>query len=87
MKPFDKALEMLGSIQEKAEELFDKTPAKDAQEHLKTWMNQNFQKMNLVTREEFDVQTKVLERTRKKLQTLEHKVAELEKSMHAHQKA
>lgn len=35
--------------------------------------------LNLVTREEFDVQTQVLLRTREKIDSLEEKIAELEK--------
>lgn len=38
-----------------------------------------FAKLDIVTREEFDAQTKVLARTRKKIDTLEAQVAELEK--------
>ena len=37
-----------------------------------------FQKMELVTREEFDIQTQVLARTRAKLEALELRVAALE---------
>ena len=37
-------------------------------------------KMDLVTREEFDVQTKILARTREKLQRLEQQVVDLENS-------
>lgn len=37
-----------------------------------------FQKMDLVTREEFDIQTQVLARTRTKLEALEQRVNELE---------
>ncbi len=37
-----------------------------------------FEKMNLVSREEFDAQKAVLARTRKKLEELEAKVSELE---------
>ena len=36
-------------------------------------------KMDLVTREDFDVQSRLLERTRDRLATLEARVAELEK--------
>jgi BMFP domain-containing protein YqiC len=43
-------------------------------------MNQGFQKMDLVTREEFDLQAKVLAKTREKLEALEAKVATLEKT-------
>lgn len=38
-----------------------------------------FARLDLVSREEFDVQTAVLEKTRSKLEALEAKVAELEK--------
>jgi len=38
-------------------------------------------KMDLVTREEFDVQRKVLARTREKLEQLEKQLAELEQEM------
>jgi len=41
-------------------------------------MTQGFQRMDLVTREEFDIQSKVLARTREKLEALEAKVAALE---------
>jgi len=37
-----------------------------------------FNKLDLVTREEFDIQVQVLQRTRSKLEALEHKVAQLE---------
>jgi BMFP domain-containing protein YqiC len=43
-------------------------------------MNQGFQKMDLVTREEFELQAKVLAKTREKLEVLEAKVVALEKS-------
>jgi BMFP domain-containing protein YqiC len=42
-------------------------------------MNQGFQKMDLVTRDEFELQAKVLSKTREKLEALEFKVAEMEK--------
>ncbi|MFO1390350.1 accessory factor UbiK family protein [Cellvibrio sp.] len=38
-------------------------------------------KMNLVTREEFDAQTAVLQRTRQKLEALELRCAEMEQSL------
>ncbi|MGC8697768.1 MAG: accessory factor UbiK family protein [Halothiobacillus sp.] len=37
-----------------------------------------FQKMELVTRDEFDIQTQVLARTRAKLEALEQRVGALE---------
>ncbi len=40
-----------------------------------------FQKMELVTRDEFDIQTQVLARTRTKLEALEQRVAALEAAL------
>lgn len=40
-----------------------------------------FQKMELVTRDEFDIQTQVLARTRAKLEALEQRVAALEAAL------
>lgn len=52
---------------------------KEVQKNLRSAIQMVFAKMDLVTREEFDVQTRVLERSRQKLEKLEKKVAELEK--------
>jgi BMFP domain-containing protein YqiC len=45
---------------------------------VKAMMTQGFSKLDLVTREEFDIQAQVLAKTRAKLETLEARVAELE---------
>ncbi|MFW6020843.1 MAG: ubiquinone biosynthesis accessory factor UbiK [Guyparkeria sp.] len=42
-------------------------------------VSNGFSRMDLVTREEFDVQTQVLARTRAKLEALEQRVAEMER--------
>ena len=54
------------------------SPAADLEKNLKALMSQGFSKLDLLTREEFDVQTEVLARTRAKLELLEARVAELE---------
>jgi ubiquinone biosynthesis accessory factor UbiK len=54
------------------------SPAKDVERNVKALMSGAFARMDLVTREEFDVQAKVLARTREKLADLERRVAELE---------
>ena len=54
------------------------SPAADLEKNLKALMSQGFAKLDLLTREEFDVQTEVLARTRVKLELLEARVAELE---------
>jgi len=51
----------------------------DVNHTLKTGLSLALKKMDLVTRDEFDVQKAVLEKTREKLQLLEKQVAELEK--------
>jgi hypothetical protein len=50
----------------------------DLEKNLKAALNATFARMNLVTREEFDVQTALLSRTRELLEDLERKVVELE---------
>jgi hypothetical protein len=53
-------------------------PAKDIEKNIRALLAQGFAKLDLVTRDEFDVQTQVLARTREKLVALEARVAELE---------
>lgn len=55
---------------------------KDLQKNCHLILNKAFSKLDLVTREEFDVQTKVLARTRKKLEELEEILKTLEKKKH-----
>lgn len=50
----------------------------DIEKNIRALMQSTFAKMDLVTREEFDVQAAVLARTREKLEQLEKQVAELE---------
>ena len=50
----------------------------DIEKNLRALLAQGFAKLDLVTREEFDVQTQVLARTREKLTALEARVAEME---------
>ncbi len=54
-------------------------PGQEAmQQQIKTVLQSNFAKLDLVTREEFDAQAAVLQRTREKLEQLEAVVAQLE---------
>lgn len=54
------------------------SPAKDLEKNLRAVLQGVFAKLDLVTREEFDVQQAVLLKTREKLEALEAKVAALE---------
>ena len=66
-------------MQSKISEAIRNSPAKDIEKNVRAMMNQGFQKMDLVTREEFDLQSRVLAKTREKLEALEAKVTALEK--------
>lgn len=54
------------------------TPAAEVEKNLRALLASLFARLDLVTREEFDVQREVLSRTREKLAALEARVAELE---------
>lgn len=51
---------------------------KDLEQNFRNILQSAFAKLDLVTREEFDTQTRVLARTRAKLEALEKKVAALQ---------
>lgn len=55
----------------------------DLERNFKALLQSGLERMDLVTREEFDVQRAVLERTREKLETLEAKLGELEQGLAA----
>jgi hypothetical protein len=57
----------------------------DVQKNMQGAVQAAFARMNLVTREEFDVQAAVLARTRQKLERLEKQVAELERLVNEQQ--
>lgn len=70
-------------IQGKINQALESTPAKDIERNVKAMMTQGFSKLDLVTREEFDIQAQVLAKTRAKLEALELRVAELEARLSA----
>lgn len=51
----------------------------DLKQNIHAALQATFEKFDLVTREEFDAQCAVLERTREKIEALEAKLAELQK--------
>ena len=55
----------------------------DLEKNFRAALQAGLGKLDLVTREEFDVQRAVLLRTREKLEQLEHTVAELESQLGA----
>jgi BMFP domain-containing protein YqiC len=54
------------------------SPAKDVEKNLRATLAAFFSRLELVTREEFDVQATLLERARERLAQLEARIAELE---------
>ncbi len=52
----------------------------DVEKNVRSARSGMFAKLDFFTREEFDIQSQVLQRTRANLEVLEQKVAELEKS-------
>jgi BMFP domain-containing protein YqiC len=75
-----KTLEEIGN---KMSTLLANSPAKDLEKNAKAAMSGLLAKLDVVTREEFDVQAHVLARTREKLKELEARVEALEKARSA----
>ena len=71
---------VLDEISKKIKALLENTPAADMQKNLRALLQANFAKLDLVTREEFDVQREVLLRAREKISQLEARLAELERA-------
>jgi BMFP domain-containing protein YqiC len=70
--------ERLEEISDKIRELIKNSPIEDMEENINALLRSMFTKMDLITREEFDVQTEVLKKTRLKLEVLEKKLDQLE---------
>ena len=68
----------LSELQSRITEVLQQSPAKDLEKNMKAMLGQGFSRLDLLTREEFDVQADVLARTRARLEALEARVAELE---------
>jgi BMFP domain-containing protein YqiC len=69
----------INEIAGKLGDVLKQSPAGDIEKNLKAGVTSMLGKLDMVTREEFDVQTEVLARTREKLAQLEARLAELEK--------
>jgi BMFP domain-containing protein YqiC len=70
-------------LQNKINHAIQNSPAKDIEKNVKSMMTQGFAKLDLVTREEFDIQAQVLAKTRSRLELLETRLAELEAKLAA----
>ncbi len=66
-------------LNNKIKALLANTPVAEVQKNLRALLQSTFAKLDLVTREEFDVQNAVLLRAREKITQLEARLAELER--------
>ena len=72
----EKAIDELSS---RIRDFLAASPARDVEKNIRVLLGGFFSRLDLVSREEFDVQAKVLARTREKLGQLEARLADLEK--------
>ncbi len=72
---------ILDEMSKKMGEILAQSPAKDIEKNARALLASLFSRLDLITREEFDVQQEVLKRTRDKLAEMEKRVAELEAAL------
>lgn len=68
----------INEMSNKIKNVVNSSPLADMEKNINALLKSMFTKMELVTREEFEVQAEVLRNTRQKLDLLEAKLAELE---------
>jgi BMFP domain-containing protein YqiC len=68
----------IGEISNKIREMLKDSPVADLEKNINALLKGVFTKMELVSREEFDIQAEVLRNTRQKLEELERKLALLD---------
>ncbi|MGH8667313.1 MAG: accessory factor UbiK family protein [Burkholderiales bacterium] len=70
---------LVDELGERLRQVLEASPAKDLERNVRAVLSSVFSRLDLVTREEFDVQREVLLRTRERLNELERKLAEIER--------
>ena len=71
-----KAQSVFEEFQKGIQDLIAQSPAADIEKNVKAFMSQGFSKLDLVTREEFDVQVAMVDKLRERVAALEALVAE-----------
>jgi len=66
------------NISDKIRELLKNSPIEDIENNINALIKSKCTELRLVSREEFDVQTEVLRKTREKLEAMEKALAEYE---------
>jgi BMFP domain-containing protein YqiC len=69
---------LLSELSARLAEMAAANPVKDFEKNVRGLLASAFTRLELVSREEYDVQVQVLARAREKLATLEARIAELE---------
>ncbi|BBO60440.1 hypothetical protein MPB2EB_1581 [Mycoavidus sp. B2-EB] len=80
-----KPSELFQDLQTKISDLLKNSPVKDIEQNIKAMLTQGFAKLDLVTREEFEIQTQVLARTRAMVEELEQRIVQLERQLNSTQ--
>ena len=78
---------LLSELSARLAEMAAGNPAKDLEKNFRGLLSSALTRLDLVSREEYDVQAEVLARTREKLASLEERIAELEARATAHGQA
>jgi hypothetical protein len=68
----------MNDFQKNVSDLIARSPAADIERNVKALMTQTFSKLDLVTREEFDIQAQLLERALARVAALEQRLQALE---------
>lgn len=67
---------LLGELQSRVSELLRNSPAADIERNMKAMLAQTFQRVDLVTRDEFDAQLERLSRLQERVAQLEQRLAQ-----------
>lgn len=73
-------MQFIEDLSSKLRETLSKSPAGDLEKNIHALLQSVLTKLALVSREEFDVQTEVLRKTREKLDALEKQLSALEQN-------
>ncbi|OZI41324.1 hypothetical protein CEK29_15415 [Bordetella genomosp. 5] len=74
-------------FQKNISDLIARSPAADLERNMRSMMTQGFAKLDLITREEFDVQTDLLARARTRVDQLAAQVQALEARLDAFERS
>lgn len=79
--------QVLEDLSKRIKEVVSESPAADLEKNLRALLLAGFTKLDLVSREEFDIQSEALRRARDQLNALEQKVVLLEQALQQQNKA